>query len=266
MKKPYSIVTGAANGLGKAFVLELSKMHINTILVDLPSTGLNDLCETVKTIYGTDSVCYEFDLTDKENVVNLAEKVSSTYNVNILINNAGMGTTRRFGDVDINYINRMIQLNVMAPSVLIHQLLPNLKRQEKGYILNVSSMMAFSPIGYKTVYPASKVFVHYLTRGLYQELKDTNVFVSAVYPGPMKTNADVTRRILLQGVFGKLGLMTPEKVAEKAIRRLFKGDMMILLPFVNVLNRLLMKLVPDTIKLPLLTRAVRREIDLAEHN
>lgn len=90
----------------------------------------------------------------------------------------------------------------MATSLLTHQLLPNLQKSSKAYVLNVSSLAAFSPIGYKTVYPASKAFIHSFSRGLYQELKDTNVFVSVVNPGPMKTNAEVSRRIEEQG-FGQ---------------------------------------------------------------
>lgn len=71
-------------------------------------------------------------------------------------------------------------------------------------MLNVSSLAAFSPIGYKTVYPASKAFIHSFSRGLYQELKDTNVFVSVVNPGPMKTNAEVSRRIEEQGFWARI--------------------------------------------------------------
>src|SRR5699024_12447816 len=73
--------------------------------------------------------------------------------------------TRRSSDL-------MIQLNVTAPTLLTHQLLQNLQKQEAAYILNISSLAAFSPIGYKTVYPASKVFIHSFSRGLNQELKE----------------------------------------------------------------------------------------------
>ncbi|WP_449401654.1 SDR family NAD(P)-dependent oxidoreductase [Chryseobacterium wanjuense] len=60
-------------------------------------------------------------------------------------------------------------------------------------------MAAFSPIGFKTVYPASKTFIHSFSRGLNEELRDTNVFVSVVNPGAMKTNPDVVSRIEKQG-------------------------------------------------------------------
>lgn len=257
----YALVTGASQGLGRALIIELSKRHINSILVDLPGQGLSGFIETIKDQYPVDCIYFETDLTKKENIIALANWVNAHFPVHILINNAGAGGTNRFSDVDVDYIDRIIQLNVMATAILTHQLLPNLSRQEQAYVLNVSSMAAFSPIGYKTVYPASKVFVHYFSRSLFQELSKTNVFVSVVNPGPMKTNPEVTDRINRQGIFGRMGLMSPEKVAEVCIRQLFRKDSMIMLNTANGFNWLLLKIIPIWIRLPLLTRAVRREID-----
>ena len=78
----------------------------------------------------------------------------------MLINNAGIGGSKKFSDASGSYIEKIIQLNVLATSLLTHQLLPNLQKSSKAYVLNVSSLAAFSPIGYKTVYPASKAFIH----------------------------------------------------------------------------------------------------------
>lgn len=123
-------------------------------------------------------------------------------------------------------------------------------------------MAAFSPMGFKTVYPASKAFIHHFTRGLYQELKDTSVFVSVVNPGPMRTNQDVTNRINRQGLLGRIGLLSPEKVAEISIRQLLKKDTMIMLSLGNGINWLLMKIIPIWLRLPLLTNAIKREINM----
>ena len=261
----YCIVTGAAHGLGRAFALELSKQHMNTLLVDLPENGLSGLCQEIREQYQVLSCCYECDLTQKQQLLDLAEKINEKYNVFLLINNAGTGGTVKFEKATIDYLDKIIQLNVMAPTLLTRLLVPNLLKQEKSYILNVSSMAAFSPIGYKTVYPASKVFVHYFSRSLYQEYKNTNLFVSVVNPGPMKTNVEVTRRIEKQGFFSHWGIMSPQKVAAISVRQLFKRDTMIMLSLVNGLNWLILKLVPIYIRLPLLSRAVRREINTTDN-
>ena len=257
----YSIITGAANGLGRAFVFELAKRGMNTILIDLPGTGLERLCENIEKDYGIHSVYYNTDLTIKDNIIELANKINREYEVFMLINNAGMGGAMHFDEVDTDYIYRMIQLNVMAAPVLTHELIPNLKRQDKSYILNISSMAAFSPIGYKTVYPASKVFINYFSRSLRQEFRRTNLSVSVLCPGPMKTNADVTKRIESHTALAKFCVVYPKKVAKKAIRRLLKKHPVIIISFANVLNWFLMKIVPGFIMLPLVSRTMKKEAE-----
>ena len=175
----------------------------------------------------------------------------------MLINNAGLGGSQKFTDASIQYINSIIQVNVLATSLLTHQLLPNLLKQPQAYILNVSSMAAFSPIGYKTVYPASKTFIHSFSRGLSEELKNTGVVVSVVNPGAMATNDEVCKRIKKLGYIGRLTLLQPEKVAGRCIKQLFKKDRVII---VNPWSWLIMALLPVWVKLPLLTYNIRKEI------
>ncbi|MBK1441626.1 SDR family NAD(P)-dependent oxidoreductase [Parapedobacter sp. ISTM3] len=262
MNKTYALITGASQGLGKAFALELASRQINTILVSLPGEGLDFVASQVVAL-GQEAHCYETDLTQKDNIVALAAWVNERFALSILINNAGCGGTQRFQDVTVDYLDRIIQLNVKATSLLTHQLLPNLMKRDKAYVLNVGSVAAYSPIGYKTVYPASKAFVYSLTRGLYQEFADSNVFFSLVNPGPMMTNADSASRLQQQGFFATMGLLTPDQVAAISIRRLFKRDSLIMLNWVNKLTWMVMKFLPVYIRLPLLTNAIKKEINRA---
>lgn len=255
----FAIITGAAGGLGKAFSYELAKKGYNTILIDLPHKGLKDICSDIETQFKRKSLYYEADLTKIECIVQITSDINEKYNVSVLINNAGVGGTKSFDDADIKYLNTIIQLNVMATTIMTKQLFQNLREQDKAFILNVSSMAAFSPVAFKTVYPASKVYVHYFSRGLYEEYKKSNVFISVVNPGPMKTNPDVTARINKQGFFGKVGLLSPEKVAEISIRQLFKRDTLIMLKG-NGFSWLMLKFIPIWIRLPLFSMAVRREL------
>lgn len=259
MKESYVVITGASQGLGKSFAYELAKRKSNLIIVSLPGQHLSELCRSLQHQFGIKVYCYETDLTHKNNVLQLAGWINGKFNVDMLINNAGTGGTKKFDEATANYIDNIIQLNVMATSLLTHQLLPNLKKQDKGYILNVSSLAAFSPIGYKTVYPASKAFIHSFSRGLYQELKNTNVFVSVVNPGPMKTNQDTTKRIEEQGFFAKITSLNPDKVASFCINQLEKRDTVIM---VNQLSWLLLKIMPVWIKLPMLTNKIKKELNV----
>jgi Short-chain dehydrogenases of various substrate specificities len=259
MSKTYALITGASQGLGKAFALELAKRKINVILVSLPGEGLDFVASQVQAL-GSEAHSFETDLTQKENIVALAAQVNEKFPLSILINNAGCGGTQSFQDVSLDYLDRIIQLNVKATSLLTHQLLPNLRQRDKAYVLNVGSVAAYSPIGYKTVYPASKAFIYSFTRGLYQEFADTNVFFSVVNPGPMMTNADSSARLQQQGFFATMGLLTPEQVAAISIRQLFRRDGLIMLNWVNRLTWMVMKFLPVYIRLPLLTNAIKKEI------
>jgi len=255
----FAIITGAAGGLGKAFSFELAKKGYNTILIDLPDRGLKDICSDIENQFKTKSLYYEADLTKIESIITITSEINEKYNVSVLINNAGVGGTKFFDDADADYLNTIIQLNVMATTIMTKKMFRNLQKQDRAYILNVSSMAAFSPVAFKTVYPASKIYVHYFSRSLYEEYKKSNVFISVVNPGPMKTNPDVTARINKQGFFGKVGLLSPEEVAEISVRQLFKRDSLIMLKG-NRFSWLMLKTVPIWIRLPLFSMAVRREL------
>lgn len=259
MKELYTVVTGASQGLGKSFAYELAQRNENLILVSLPNQNLRELCMELQSRFKIKIHSFEIDLTRKSNVLKLASWINDNFNLKMLINNAGIGGTKEFEKAGVNYLDNIIQLNVMATSLLTHQVLPNLQRHDKAYILNISSLAAFSPIAYKTVYPASKAFVYSFSRGLYEELKDTNVFVSVVNPGPMKTNDEVTKRIESQGFFAKMTSLDPDQVAVFCLNRLEKRDTVIM---VNQFSWLFLKILPVWLKLPMLSNKIKKELAL----
>lgn len=253
----HALITGARQGLGKAFAIELSKRKINTILVSRPDHGLKDLCKEIKEIYQVDCIAYETDLSVYQNVIDLAHWTNQHFDVFILINNVGTGGTKKLIDVDVNYINEILKLNIMTSSILTHQLLPNLLKQPAGYILNIASLAAYLPIGFKTVYPASKSFIYSFSRGLNEELKGTGVSVSVTTPGPLNTNDRVMKRTK-KGFFGKFMILKPNKVAEICVQQLFKRKAEIV---VNPIIWFLIKLTPKWIKIPLMTKIAKKEMD-----
>lgn len=259
-KEVFALVTGAGRGLGRAFAIELARRGHNVLLTALPGENLPAFCAALQSDYKVKAACFECDLTQEKEITRLTRWIKENYALNILINNAGIGGTSEFEKVQSYFINNMILLNVRAMALLTHQLLPILRRQQQAWILNVSSMASFSPIGYKTVYPATKVFVLNFSRGLYQELKGSGVFVSVVHPGPMKTNADTAMRIEKQGWRGQVGLIAPEEMAHRSLDRLFRKDSLILVGWMNKMNWLLMKTIPVWVRLPLITNMVRKEI------
>ena len=258
--KTFALVTGASQGLGRAFALELAKRKTNLLLVALPNENLPELAAQLAD-HQILVHCFETDLSLRENVEALAQTINEKYPISILVNNAGRGGSMRFDAAELDYLNGILQLNITATVLLTRLLLPNLRQQKRAYLLNVSSMAAFSPIGFKTVYPASKAFVRHLSLGLREELRGSGVSVSVVYPGPMATNPDATQRIENQGFKGRIGLVPPEEVAAIAIRQMLRGKATIVPGFVNKLNRLLMALLPNQAKIPLISRAIKNELN-----
>jgi short-subunit dehydrogenase len=260
LKGSYAVVTGASRGLGRSMALNLASRGINTLLVSLPGENVESVSEKCRE-KGTVSFSFEADLTVKGELESVAAAIKQ-YDISILVNNAGLGGTRSFLASDPAYLDTIIDLNVRAPVMLSRLLLPGMIKRGNSYILNVASMASFSPIGYKTVYPASKKFLQYFSVSLHEELRRRGVRVCVVHPMSMRTNSTVTRRIDSQGLLGQIGLLSPDRVAELTLRRMFRGRTFIVPGIWNGFNMLLLCLLPRWIKVPLLSRAFRREIDM----
>jgi short-subunit dehydrogenase len=178
----------------------------------------------------------------------------------MIINNAGFGGGSRFESSSPEFLDRMIQLNIRAVTFLIRLMIPELKRHDKAWIMNISSMAAFIPMPFKTIYPASKAFVYSFSRALSEELKNTGISVSVVNPGPIMTNVDVIRRFKSYGILSRMCLISAEQVASQSIRSMLSGKKVIIPGMLNKINRFLIKLIPDSLSLYLVSNLSRREL------
>ena len=256
----YTLITGASTGLGKQFALECARRNMNLILISLPDENLEELCAAITSTYQVQVSFREMDLTNRISVENTARWINENFPVNMIINNAGLGGSHLFTDSSIEYLYNIIQLNISAMVILTRLLLPQLKKRTSAYILNVSSLAAFSPVPYKTVYPASKAFIQNFSLGLKAELSNTNVNVSVLNPGPILTNLDVSERIDGQSHYVKLSVMKPEKVACIAIRKMLKGRTVIIPGFMNRFNAFFIRLVPVGFRILVGTVIFKREL------
>lgn len=255
----YAVVTGAAGGLGSCFARELAQRGVNLIITDVDRPRLDTLALALRE-YGVECVAVEADITQVQSMEQLC-KTCEAYDIFLLINNAGVGGTKDFVNCELAYLEKIIQLNITASTLLTHNLLPNIIRGGGGYVLNVSSMAALSPTGWKTIYPASKRFVMHFSQGLNQELRSRNVRVSVVLPGPMRTNGEIAERIDKQGFFGRFTSQSPSFVAKQSIDAMQNGCSLILPGVKNRIFKLFLGLIPDSIRLPIMSRVIAREIN-----
>jgi hypothetical protein len=256
--QPYTIITGSSQGLGKAFAEICAQKKRNLILISLPNENNGNLAKNLSEKYGIEAIRYEVNLTKKEELYELVEFVKG-FKINMLINNAGIGGANKFDEVSLDYLNDIILLNIKSLVTLTHQLLPILRQQEEAYILNISSLAAFAPMPFKTVYPASKAFVYSFSRGLKAELKGSNIHVAVAHPGPMATNENVSKRVnALTGVV-KFSVLSPEKTAEICLEQLQKKKAVIIPGKLNWFNSLLLRFVPVPLQLRILSGKLKTE-------
>jgi hypothetical protein len=260
ISKNYTLITGAGKGLGRALARECASRCRNLILISLPEENLCDFCNELENAYDIVAHYFEMDLTDINAVDRLVETVLNDFSIDMLINNAGVGGSKPFDEVTSAYIDNIIMLNVRALSLLTHAMIPELKRHERAYILNIGSIAAYSPFPYKTVYPASKAFVNSFSLGLKAELMNTSVKVCVVNPGPVLTNGDVIDRINRYGYLGRISALTPEKAANICINAVFKGKGRIFPGIMTKLNFLAFRFIPYAVRLHFMRRMVCNEM------
>jgi len=262
-RTPYTLITGASAGLGKEFALQCAKRGMNLILLALPASNVQSLAETLQIEYPVEAISFEVDLTNVDALKRLVGRIGNLYRINFLINNAGIGGSSAFNDTAPDLIDQIIQVNVRGTAMLTRFVIPLLISNKKSYILNVASMAAFTPIAYKTVYPASKAFISSFFLGLREELREQGVSVSVVYPGPVMTNWNTSRRILQQGLNVKWSLLSTSCIVQIALSKTLKGQAVIIPGRMNQLNQYVLALLPREMRLRIVSRAVKKELQFS---
>jgi len=229
-----AIVTGASQGLGRAFAEQCARRGVDLLLVALPDSGLPQVARGLELLYGVRSEYLELDLTAPGNPEALVQWIPRTgLDVSILINNAGVGYNSRFEESTLGENESCILLNNLALVKITRLLLPQLKRHHRAFVLNVSSLAAFFPMPFMSVYGPSKTFILNFSLALRSEMRDTSVSVSALCPNGIRTNGECRRKIESHGLIGGLVSMDPDRVATYTLEGLFASKAVIIPGFLN---------------------------------
>ena len=186
MKQTYNraLVTGASSGFGEQFARQLSARGTALVLVARRGERLEKLAAEL----GTEIEVLPADLTDAAGLVAVEERLRDTAApVDLLINNAGVGTSGPFTKLPIQSEADKVALNVTALMRLTHAALPRMTEARHGGVLNVSSIASVTPVPWATTYGATKAFVTAFSENLNREVRRSGVHVTALLPGPSAT-------------------------------------------------------------------------------
>ena len=190
-----ALITGASAGIGREIARQLARRARTLVLVARRRQRLEELRDQL----GNPNLNIHIRVVDLADHAQLNELVDSLardkIDIDLLINNAGLGDLGAFATIDPARANQIIQVNVAALTLLTRKLLPQMVARKHGAILNVSSSAGFLPIAHFSVYAASKAYVNSFSEALRAELRGTGVRVTALCPGPVHTEfTDVARR------------------------------------------------------------------------
>ncbi|MFZ1699686.1 MAG: SDR family NAD(P)-dependent oxidoreductase [Pyrinomonadaceae bacterium] len=237
-KDSVAVITGAASGIGRALAVRLGREGIAGIAIsDVDEAGLN---ETRSMLEGVPVSSHVVDVSDLAAVKKFADDVVAEHGgVTHLINNAGVGVMGTFEQISIEDFEWLMGINFWGVIYGCKVFLPILRKQTAAHIVNVSSVFGFIAPEEQTAYCSSKFAVRGFTESLRHELAGTNVTVSCVHPGGIKTNIarnsrvgkDTPQEWKQQGAkfFDKVAKTSPETAAEVIVGGIKRGEPRILI-------------------------------------
>ncbi len=210
-----ALVTGASSGIGAEIARLLGEAGVPTVLVARRGDRLREIADR----YDGFEVL-EADLLTSDGQASTVERISSTASpIDLVVNNAGFGTSGVFHELDVDRLSDEVELNVKALTVLSHAALATMVPRGRGYLMNVSSVASFQASPGLGVYAATKAYVTSLTEALHSEVKGAGIHVTALCPGLTKTEfQDHSNTTGLALKVPDLAWTTVEEVASTGLR------------------------------------------------
>lgn len=241
----YILITGASSGIGYHMAIQLAEKGENLILVARNENNLKKLQRELIRDYKVHVLYLVRDLSIVDNAISLYKEVKEIgVVVSGLVNNAGVGTYGEFTKTSLEEELKMIDLNVSSLVALNKLFVRDMVERKFGRIMNISSLMAFLPFPYYSVYSATKSFVLAFTETLAAELEGTGVVVTALCPGPIDTGF-YNEEMLKANMMKSNKPVHPEVVAEEGVKLLLKGKGKKIVGFMNWFLSNLPRVTPD---------------------
>ena len=214
----WALVTGATAGIGESFSRLLAANKYNLVLVARDLPRLQERAQALEAKFGIKTHVIQADLATDAGCLTVEKHIAENQ-IDVLINNAGFGTSKAFTMSTLEIEQQMLDVLVRTPMRLMHVALPLMKQRNQGIIINVSSVAGYIAGG---SYSASKSYLTVLTESLHTELAATNVKVSALCPGFTRTEFHQRGKMSMKGLPNFMWLNS-DRLVEQSWRDALKG-------------------------------------------
>lgn len=228
------LVTGAGSGIGREIAVEFATQGAHIILADINEPGMQETGRRVKQA-GGDFESHVADVAKRSDMKRLAAAVAKQHGaLDVLVNNAGIGSAGRFIDTSLDTWDKVIDVNIKGVVHGCHYFLPDMIAAGKGgHVVNLASMAAFVAPREMSIYAASKFAVLGFSESLRSEMADHNIHVAAICPGVI--NTAIVANTLMEGKVADEGLKDkavafyqkrnypPQKVAKAVLQAVLKN-------------------------------------------
>lgn len=187
----WALVTGASSGLGREFARALAVEGVSSVLVARRADRLRELASELATSHGVETRVIVADLADSSGQARVIAAVEDL-SIGILVNNAGFGLAGALAKQEPARLREMVELNCQAPVALTRALLPGMIARARGAIIVVASVAGRQAVPLFATYSATKAFDILLGESLWGEVRDHNVDVTVLEPGPVATEFEAT--------------------------------------------------------------------------
>ncbi len=226
---PYALIAGGSKGIGYSIAEALAKRNYNLILIARNEDTLIAAKNKLEAAYPIHVEILVKDLAFENTAAEIAKWCTdSNIHLKMLCNVAGLGGEHDYLSLPLDSLRYMVRLNLESVMALTLTLLPLLEKNAPSYVLNVASMAGFAPIPIKNLYAATKSAVVSFSYSLRYQLKEKNISVSCLAPGPVFTKPSIEKYTKEKlGALGMKMAVPVKKVGEVAVKKILKGKMII---------------------------------------
>ncbi|XP_014248453.1 inactive hydroxysteroid dehydrogenase-like protein 1 isoform X2 [Cimex lectularius] len=186
---PWTVVTGSTDGLGKEFALQLAKQGMNIVLISRSETKLQSTAAEIKALYDVEVQYIQADFSSTD-AYDKIRKVLDGLDIGILVNNVGILNERpeSIADQSEEFVKTIVNVNIIATTINTLIVLNQMKKKNRGMIINMGSQSGVFPVPYIGIYSSTKAFVDHFSAVLDSELEHTNIKIKCFRGGFIKTN------------------------------------------------------------------------------